>query len=67
MEVENTFRLSDVNWGILNRITSPSLLGVIPTSELTIAFSIAFKLKIDISNQELTQNYSSHKMPYVHI
>jgi hypothetical protein len=64
MEAENTFRLSDVNWGILNRITSPSLFGVIPTSELTMAFSIAFKLKINISNQELTEDYSSYKIPY---
>jgi len=45
MELENTFLLSDVNCGMLNLINSPSLFGVIPRSELTMAFSIAFKLK----------------------
>lgn len=45
IEQENTFLLSDVNCGMLNRIVSPSLFGVKPRLELTMAFSIAFKLK----------------------
>lgn len=41
---EQTFLRSAVNWGMLSLITSPSLFGVNPTSEFTIAFSMAFKL-----------------------
>lgn len=67
MEEENTFLLSDVNWGTLNRINSPSLLGVIPRLELTMAFSISFKLKININNQEFAKNYSAYKIPYQNI
>ena len=39
-----TFRRSEVRGGKDKRMTSPSLLGVTPRSELTMAFSIAFKL-----------------------
>ena len=39
-----TFLRSEVRGGKDNRMTSPSLLGVIPRSELKMAFSIAFKL-----------------------
>jgi len=45
MPGRDTFLLSDVRGGKDSRITSPSLLGVTPRSEFTMAFSIAFKLK----------------------
>lgn len=40
-----TFLLSAVSCGTLSRITLPSLLGVRPTSDLLMAFSIAGKLQ----------------------
>jgi len=67
MELENTFLLSDVNCGMLNLINSPSLFGVIPTSELTMAFSIAFKLKKHTNNQKFAKYNSTHKIAHPHV